>query len=154
MPDFAHRLEDEHAIIQLLYAYSAGIDSGQFDDTARLFEHGTWFLNPDTPCSGTEAVAEFLHSSVILYGSVPGTRHTNSNARIDIADDRSTATCRSYVVVFQTVPGHAPHIMFQGAYDDTFARTDGQWQFYERRIETDGTGDMALHLKSVQAVGS
>lgn len=154
MPDPVERLDDERAITQLLYAYAAGIDSGHFDATADLFARGTWFLNPDTPCQGSEAVSTFLHDNVILYGTVPGTRHTISNIRIEVAADRSTATCQSYVVVFQTVPDHAPHIMFQGAYDDTFANTNGQWHFHERRIITDGTGDMSLHLKSAEAVGS
>jgi hypothetical protein len=148
------RLHDEDAITRLIFAYCTGIDSGRFDDTARLFTQGTWFLNPETPCAGFEAVSNFLHDNVILYGDVPATRHTVSNIRIDIADDRTSARVRSYVIVFQSAPGAAPHIMFQGAYDDTFARTDGQWHFHERRIETDGTADMSLHLKSVQPVGS
>jgi len=45
--------------------------------------------------------------------------------------------------------------MFQGAYDDTFLRDDHGWRFDERRIHTDGTGDMSLHLRGAdaQAVG-
>jgi SnoaL-like protein len=139
------------AITRLIFAYCEGIDTGRFDDTARLFSDGTWYLNEDTPISGFNAVASFLHDNVILYDGVPGTRHTVSNIVIDLGDDRRAARARSYVIVFQTVPGNPPHIMFQGAYDDTFARTDGTWHFNERRIHTDGTGDMTLHLKGLQA---
>src|SRR3954454_4860235 len=152
MAQTLERLEDQDAITRLLFAYCEGIDSGDFNQTARLFNRGTWFLNPETPCAGFEAVSSFLHDSVILYGTVRETRHTVSNIRIDIDSQRSRATCRSTVIVFQSVPGQAPHIMFQGAYDDVFSRTGGEWHFHERRIETDGTGDMSLHLKTAHAV--
>ena len=153
MNDTLARIEDEAEITRILYEYCVGIDSGRFDDTARLFAHGTWFLDPDTPRTGFEAVSAFLHDDVICYGDTPKTRHTMSNIRIDVADDRRTARCRSYLVVFQAIPGRPPHIMFQGAYDDTFHRVDGTWFFDERRIEADGTGDMSLHLRSAQRVG-
>jgi hypothetical protein len=149
------RLEAEDAITRLLFAYCEGIDSGNLDDMARLFTHGTWYLNQDTPLSGFDAISSFLADNVILYDGVPATRHTVSNVRIDLAEDRGSARSRSYVIVFQAVPGSAPHIMFQGAYDDTFLRDDHGWRFDERRIHTDGTGDMSLHLRGAdaQAVG-
>lgn len=150
------RFAAEHEITQLLYAYCEGIDSGKLDDTARLFTDGTWYLTADTPISGFDQVASFLHDNVILYDDVPATRHTVTNIRIEFADGRASARCRSYVIVFQAVPGTAPHIMFQGTNDDTFACGDNGWHFAERRIQTDGTGDMTLHLKGAdaQAVGA
>jgi len=150
------RLEAEDAITRLIFAYCTGIDTGRLDDTARLFSNGTWYLNEDTPISGFDAVSSFLNDNVILYDGVPGTRHTVSNIVIDLDDDRRTARARSYVIVFQTVPGNPPHIMFQGAYADIFARGDDGWHFHERRIHADGTGDMTLHLKGAdaQAVGT
>jgi hypothetical protein len=150
------RVAAEDEITRLLFAYCVGIDSGNLDDTARLFANGTWYLTADSPISGFDAVSLFLNDNVILYSGVPGTRHTVSNIVIDLADDQKSARARSYVVVFQTVPGNPPHIMFQGAYEDTFARGVEGWHFDERRIHTDGTGDMSLHLKGAQAqaVGS
>ena len=35
------RLEAEDSITRLIYAYCAGIDTGQLDDTAELFTKGT-----------------------------------------------------------------------------------------------------------------
>jgi hypothetical protein len=150
------RLEAEDTITRLIFAYCVGIDTGRLDDTARLFSEGTWYLNEDTPLSGFDEVSRFLSDNVILYDGVPGTRHTVSNIVIDLDDDRTSARVRSYVVVFQTVPGGSPHIMFQGAYDDTFALDSKGWHFHERRIRTDGTGDMTLHLRGAdaQAVGT
>ncbi|WP_181780947.1 nuclear transport factor 2 family protein [Pseudonocardia pini] len=145
------RLDAEDAITRLLFAYCEGIDEGALDDVARLFEHGTWYLTADTPLAGFDAVSGFLADNVILYDGVPATRHTVSNIRIDLADDRRSARSRSYVVVFQSVPGAAPHIMFQGAYDDTFTVDEHGWHFAERRIRADGTGDMSLHLKGAEA---
>jgi SnoaL-like domain len=148
------RVADEKAIAGLLFAYCTGIDTGRFDDTAKLFERGAWFLNPNTPFRGTESVSRFLWDNVITYEGVPATRHVVSNIRTDVADDRASAVSRSYVIVYQAVPGATPEIIFQGAYHDTFARTDGEWHFVERHIETDGTGDMSRHLKGAQPPGS
>ncbi|MEV1292689.1 nuclear transport factor 2 family protein [Pseudonocardia sp. NPDC049635] len=150
------RLEAEDAITRLLFAYCEGIDSGNLDDTARLFADGTWYLDPDTPLRGFDTVSRFLSENVILYNGVPATRHTVSNIRIDLAEDRQSAAAHSYVVVFQAVPGTAPHIMFQGTYADVFARDGHAWRFDERRIHADGTGDMSLHLRGAvaQAVGA
>lgn len=145
------RLEAEDAITRLIFAYCTSIDTGRLDDTARLFSHGTWYLNEDTPISGFDQVSEFLNSNVILYNGVPGTRHTVSNIVIDLDEHGSHAHAQSYVIVFQTVPGNPPHIMFQGAYDDTFARGQDGWHFRERHIQTDGTGEMSLRLKSAEA---
>lgn len=146
------RLSAENEITRLLFAYCTGIDTGRLDDTAQLFAEGTWYLNPDSPLTGTEAVARFLHDSVILYGGTPGTRHVVTNIHIDLADDRATARAQSYVIVHQAVPGSGPEIIFQGAYHDTFARSGSEWHFAERRILTDGTGDMSRHLKGAQPV--
>jgi len=41
--------------------------------------------------------------------------------------------------------------MLQGAYGDTSPRGSDGWHFHERRIRTDGTGDLTLHLRGVQA---
>jgi hypothetical protein len=146
------RLAAEDEITRLLFAYCTGIDTGHLDDTAELFERGTWYLTPDTPLSGTEDVARFLHDSVILYAGVPRTRHMVTNIRIDLGGDLATARAQSYVIVYQSVPGSAPEIIFQGAYDDTFAHCGSSWHFTERRILTDGTGDMSRHLKGAQPV--
>jgi hypothetical protein len=144
------RLAAEDEITRLLFAYCTGIDTGHLDDTAQLFAEGTWYLNPDSPLTGREDVAGFLHDNVILYAGVPGTRHVVTNIRIDLADDRASARAQSYVIVHQSVPGSAPEIIFQGAYDDTFACSGSGWHFAERRIITDGTGDMSRHLKGAQ----
>lgn len=148
------RVAAEDQITRLLFAYCSGIDDGRLDDMARLFEKGTWFLNDETPFTGFDAVSTFLRENVLLYDGVPATRHAVSNIGIDLAEDRTEAQCRSYVIVYQCVPGSAPQIIFQGAYDDTFACSDGTWHFVERHIITDGTGDMSMHLRGAQAVGS
>ena len=153
MPAFdLERLAAEDEIARLISAYCTGIDTGHLDDTAQLFAEGTWYLTPDSPLSGTEDVARFLHDNAILYAGVPGTRHVVTNIRIDLAGDRATARAQSYVIVFQAVPGSAPEIIFQGAYDDAFAHSGSSWHFAERRILTDGTGDMSRHLKGAQPV--
>jgi hypothetical protein len=149
------RLRAEDEITRLLFEYCSSIDTGRLDDTARLFEKGSWYLNPDTPFQGIRDMAGFLWENVILYDGVPKTRHVVSNIRIDIDADRPTsARSRSYVIVYQCVEGSVPQIIFQGAYDDTFVRDGQAWRFMDRRIITDGIGDMSKHLKSAQPAGS
>jgi hypothetical protein len=153
MPTFnLERLAAEDEITRLLFAYCTGIDTGHLDDTAELFERGTWYLTPDTPLSRTGDVARFLHDNVILDAGVPRTRQRVTNIRIDLASDLATARAQSYVIVYQSIPGSTPQIIFQGACDDTFAHSGSSWHFTERHILTDGTGDMSRHLKGAQPV--
>lgn len=148
------RLAAEDEITRLMFAYCSTIDTGNLDATAALFAKGTWYLNPESPLSGTDDVAAFLNDSVILYEGVPATRHVVSNIRIELAADRRSAHVDSYVIVFQCLPGSVPKIMFQGAFDDTFAHDGSAWHFDVRRIHTDGTGDMSGHLRGAQPVAA
>lgn len=143
------RLVAEADIKNLIFEYCAGIDTGDFARTARLFEKGTWFYDPASPITGVDVVTEFLEGLVILYDGVPKTRHTISNVQIKVSDDVTTATAESYVVVFQVAPGSVPQTIFQGAYDDSFVLDEGAWRFHERRFSADGIGDLSRHVKRI-----
>lgn len=145
--DLEEGISAREAITRLIFAYCSSIDSGRLDDTARLFSDGTW--RPGLRSfTGFDEMHEFLSENVLLHDGVTGTRHTISNLRIDIADDGRTARSDCYVIVYQSVDGSAPHIIFQGAYEDSFSRVDEQWRFAERKIIADGFGDMSRHMRS------
>jgi hypothetical protein len=153
MTTTVERLEAENAITRLMHAYCTGIDTGRLDDTARLFERGTWRISADVALTGFEAASAFAWDKVILYAGVPATRHCISNIVIDLDADGRSATARSYVVVHQAVPGNAPEVIFLGHYEDTFS-SEGGWHFTERIIHCDGTGDISRHLRGSLAVGA
>jgi len=151
--DFQQQRIAEDNISRVVFGYATGIDSGNLDDTARLFSHGAWFVNPDQPFRGFDEVSEFLWSNVILYNGVPRTRHCISNLVINLDSSGVKANAHSNVMVYQTVPDQLPGIIFQGGYKDSFLLVDGQWYFDERHIVTDGIGDMSYHLKSASQAG-
>jgi 3-phenylpropionate/cinnamic acid dioxygenase small subunit len=144
-------LAAEREIERLLFRYCRAMDDGRFDDFARLFENGTWYFDEATQMTGSDEVRAWLEDSIVLYNGVPGTRHTVSNIVTDVDLEEGTASSRSYVIVFQTIPGSAPHVMFQGAYDDTLVLGPGGWRFAERRLTCDGLADMTVHLKGAGA---
>lgn len=140
------RLGDEREISHLLHSYCEAYDAARWTDTARLFDRGTWYVSDDVALSGTEQVVSFLESNIRLYEGSPRTRHTLSNIRIDIAEDRTSARSESIVVVFQSPPGEAPRILVQGVYLDKFGNESNRWYFAERRAVVDGAGDLSTHF--------
>lgn len=149
MADHAEYLQAENEITRLLIEYCSAIDAGEFGRAGKLFEKGTWFYDPESPITGTEAATKFLEDLVILYDGVPKTRHTLSNVRVDVAENLKTAYAECNVVVFQAAPGSQPQIIFQGAYTDTFIRDEDGWRIDERRFSCDGIGDLSKHLKAI-----
>jgi hypothetical protein len=134
--------------------YCFAIDDGRLDDFAALFRDGTWYLSEDAPLRGTASVAKWLHENVVLYNGTPATRHMVSNIAIDF-QDANNATAKSYVILFQSVPGNAPMVMFQGKYRDTFVGSDGAWRFLDRRVQADGAAtDFSTHLRPAEAANS
>lgn len=146
--DLEEKLNAREAITRLVFAYCTTIDSGRLDDTARLFSNGTWRPSPRSAFTGFDEMRDFLNENILLHHGATGTRHTISNLRIDLAADGQTARSDCYVIVYQSVGGRAPHAIFQGAYEDSFALSDDQWQFTERKIIGDGFGDMSQHMRS------
>lgn len=147
------RLQDEREISSLIYCCCATYDAGRWEETAKLFEHGVWHVSDELALSGAEPIARFLEGAIRLYDGTPKTRHTVSNIRIAIAQDRASAEAESTVVVFQSPPGGPPRILIQGVYHDKFARHGDTWHFAERRATVDGAGDVSTHFHAVEPAG-
>lgn len=147
--DAVERIEAREAITRLIYAYCTTLDSGRLDETADLFADGVWRPGPALAFTGRDAVAEFLHSNIILYddGST-GTRHVMGNVCIDFDEQGTSATAQSYVIVYQSISRAQPTIIFQGRYADSFSSHSGDWRFAERRVLPDGFGDLSKHMRS------
>jgi 3-phenylpropionate/cinnamic acid dioxygenase small subunit len=139
--------DDVEAIRALIHRYAELIDLGDLDAVAALFADGTWSSpGRGTPLRGTEQVRR-AYDGVILYDGVPSTKHVISNVTIEVADDRSTATARSYFTVLQGRPDFALQPVIAGRYHDRFDRVDDGWRFADRQIIPDLLGDLSHHLR-------
>ena len=145
------RLEAQEQISRVIFAYCERLDAADFEGVASLFERGVWHVSDELALSGKEAVLQFLNDNVIVHGDALGTRHVVTNIVTDVSDDGATVKSRSYVHLLQVTEDLPLQLIYQGRYQDEFAKTDGEWHFADRRILTDGIGDMSHHLRNAQA---
>lgn len=139
--------DDVEAIRALVHRYAELIDLGELDALAALFADGTWSSpGRGTPLRGSDQVRR-AYDGVILYDGIPSTKHVISNVTIEIADDRSGATARSYFTVLQARPDFALQAIIAGRYHDRFDRVDDTWRFADRQILPDLIGDLSQHLR-------
>lgn len=140
------RTDDVEGIRALIHRYAELIDLGDLDGVAALFTHGTWSSpGRGTPLRGAEQVRR-AYDGVILYDGIPSTKHVISNVTIEVADNRSSATSRSYFTVLQARPELALQPIIVGRYHDRFDRVDDAWRFADREIIPDLIGDLRYHL--------
>ena len=136
-------------IERLLFAYSDTIDRGQFEETAALFgADGLYGLVGAGAAKGAQQVLHTFRSNVRTYDGVPRTRHVVTNVVIDVDDDGSSGTARSYVQVLHQAPGRPLAPVAAGTYHDRVHLVDGKWRFAERRMIIELIGDMSTHLKT------
>jgi 3-phenylpropionate/cinnamic acid dioxygenase small subunit len=141
--------DDVEAIRALIHEYAELIDLGELDAVAALFTHGTWSSpGRGAPLRGADQVRR-AYDGVILYDGIPSTKHVISNVTIEVADDGTTATARSYFTVMQARPDFPLQPVIAGRYHDRFELADGSWRFTDRQIIPDLIGDLSLHLRDV-----
>ena len=144
--------DDVEAIRALIHEYAERIDNGDLDGVASLFTDGTWSSpGRGTPLRGAEQVRR-AYDGVILYDGIPSTKHVISNVTIEIADDRTTATARSYFTVLQARPDFPLQPVIAGRYHDRFERVDDAWRFADRQIIPDLIGDLSRHLRNASGL--
>jgi hypothetical protein len=141
-------IQDCHDIERLMHLYAHRIDAADFDAFAALFEHGTLHLRGlAPPATGTAEVRDLVGQVVILHDGSPRTNHVIANILIDVADDRLSATARSYVQVLHGLAGNPIATIATAFYDDRFVRVDGQWWFESRAATASLVGDMSTHVR-------
>lgn len=127
----------------MIYDYAELFDTADFDAFAAQFEHGVWHKAEP----GAAAVRRYIDEHVLTYDGSPRTKHVTTNLVIDVDEEAGTATARSYVTVFQTLPDLPLGPIFSGRYRDRFERVDGEWLWRERRIINDLYGDVSRHVR-------
>ena len=141
------------AIANLLYRYAELMDAGHLDECADLFADAQVLLGDRTDGKARvvdrDGLAAVWRSMVCLHeDGTPRTRHLVANPIIEVADDGTTATCRSTYTVFQQVGAGPFQPIITGRYHDRFESVNGAWRFSERVYLMDLTGDLSSHLMS------
>ena len=140
-----------HVQIQNLVAlYGERLDAGDFAGVGELLAHAVVTVEGvKAPIRGDpETHRARFEQWTRRYpdDGTPHTKHVTTNLIIEVDEDAGTATCRSYITVFQQTPALPLQPIFQGRYHDSFDRVDGKWRFIRRHILNDRLGDLGQHL--------
>jgi 3-phenylpropionate/cinnamic acid dioxygenase small subunit len=139
--------DNDREIENLVYAYAERIDAGDLDGVAELFRHGRLHPAPGVVIEGVEQVRSLYGGATRLYDDgTPRTRHVTTNVSVELGDDGTTGSARSYYTVFQQTEELPLQAIIAGHYHDTFHQVDGRWCFDTREIFVDLTGDLSHHL--------
>lgn len=139
-----------HVQIQnLLGMYAERIDAADFAGVGALFAHAVITSEGlPTETRGVQEAEAMYRRAARVYDDdgTLHTKHVTTNLIIEVDEEAGTATCRSYVTVFQQTPTLPLQPIFQGRYHDRFERVDGQWRFTHRHMFSDRLGDLSGHL--------
>jgi len=145
------RLEDEQAILHLLYKYCHSLDAGHPDDWLSCFdenvEYEVRYPVPPEPARvaagrlegnsvhhrGLTELRAFV-TSVISRGG-PTRKHVISEPRIDIDGDTGRGTTYYFTL---DMSGGAPEVLTFGRYLDRYRRIGDRWLIATRVVATDG----------------
>ncbi len=102
---------------------------------------------PEATCEGRDRVLEMYRAATRLYeDGTPRTRHTTTNAIIEVDDESGVGSSRSYYTVLQQTDALPLQPIISGHYHDTFQRIEGCWWFDTRIMFIDLLGDLSHHL--------
>jgi 3-phenylpropionate/cinnamic acid dioxygenase small subunit len=140
-------MEAREGIERLLFTYSATIDRGDLEATAALFgEAGLYGLVGSGAAAGARQVLATMRGSIRMYDGVPRTRHVVTNVIIDVDSDQSSGAAQSYIQVLHQPPDGVLRPIVAGTYFDRVHLVGDHWQFAERRMHIELTGDLTTHL--------
>jgi hypothetical protein len=138
-------LEDERAILQVMYDYGYGVDYGDEElwldcwtpdaEAAYVWTGQGEPRMTDQRFRGHDELRGFIGRHT--HAPVKYHKHLLVEPRIRVTGDRATAS--SYFARLDITPDEEPFLSSFGRYEDTFVRcADGRWRFSERvgEIET------------------
>jgi ketosteroid isomerase-like protein len=144
-------VEDRYQISQLVHEYAACIDRGDLDGVAELFANGAFRSGNDgTVRRGRDEVRNMFGGVILYEDGTPKTHHVITNLDVDVAEKAMEATASCYFTVVQGVDvGNSIETILAGRYLDQFRRSQAGWEFAERCVVTDLTGDLSRHYLPV-----
>jgi ketosteroid isomerase-like protein len=137
------------AITTLIYTYAERIDLGDFDGVADLFAQATLtFEGFGEAVSGRDAIAGLYQRTTRRYeDGTPRTKHVMTNVMVEVDDEGTAATSRSYFTVLQAVPGALSlQPVIAGRYRHRFECVVGEWRVTGMHIMIDLMGELAHHM--------
>jgi 3-phenylpropionate/cinnamic acid dioxygenase small subunit len=145
-------VDDVQAITHLVFAYAELLDRGDIEGLAELFDRCTVHTpGASVSLSGADAIQRLIVDTVHLYDGVPSTKHLVTNLAVEVGDDRTSATARSYYVALQARPELPLQPILAGRWQDRFEGDGTRWWFVERVIHADLVGDLRFHIKMAAA---
>ncbi len=137
------------AITKLIYTYAERIDAGDFAGVGELFADATLtFEGYGDAVSGRDAIEALYTRTTRRYeDGTPRTKHVMTNVMVDVADDGTSASSRSYFTVLQAVPGAlALQPVIAGRYRHAYERTEVRWRVTAMHITIDLMGELGHHM--------
>jgi hypothetical protein len=139
------------AISNLVYRYAELIDAGDYDGVGQLFANATMEQGTGELIRGADEIRASYERYTRRYpdNGTPHTRHVTTNLLVEVDEEQGTATCHSYVVVFQQIDDFPLQPVWTNRYEDQFRRVAGQWQFAHRLMVDHMPGDTSRHLNEL-----
>jgi len=137
-------------ISNLLYTYTHRFDAGDLAGAARLFKHARVITGEGGESVDSAALLKIWQAMVIIHEETgtPRTKHSCTNAIIDIDEANSTATAQSYYVVYQQTETLPLQAIVAGRYEDEFELVDDAWRFCQRDYRLiEMMGNVTEHIR-------
>jgi 3-phenylpropionate/cinnamic acid dioxygenase small subunit len=137
------------AIASLIYTYAERIDAGDFAGVAEVFAQATLtFEGFGEAISGPANIQSLYERTTRRYeDGTPRTKHVMTNVMVDVGEDGTSASSRSYFTVLQAVPGSLTlQPVIAGRYRNTYTVSGGEWRFASVHIIIDLMGDLVHHM--------
>ena len=137
------------SIVKQLYTYAERIDAGDFEGVGEFFQHATLtFEGFGEAVCGREAITKLYERTTRRYeDGTPRTKHVMTNLIVDVGDDGTSATSRSYFTVLQAVPGSLSlQPVIAGRYRHAYECVEGHWRVSAMHIMIDLMGDLSHHM--------
>jgi ketosteroid isomerase-like protein len=138
---------DVAEICSLIYSYAELIDNGDVDGIVALFSHASIVSSEGQIFSGRDQLRRLWADGLKLHDGSPRTHHLVTNVDVRLGEDTLHATGKSYITVFQALPGFPLQAIAAGHHVDTFEKSNGIWRFVERRDHRDLVGDLSNHYR-------
>ncbi len=138
-------MSDTDEITELVYSYARLLDGGDVNGVVALFEHSTWRSSPNGSVRRGSAEVRPVYENLLAQDRGYRTKHLITNLSVDVEPGATTACSHCYWTVLRSAPGEPIGIALSGQYTDRFEKVEGHWQFLDRLITTDMTGETSDH---------
>ncbi|HXZ63064.1 MAG TPA: nuclear transport factor 2 family protein [Acidimicrobiales bacterium] len=149
MPPTPAHLTPAESVANLVYTYAERIDGGDFAGVGQLLAHATLsFEGFAGTVSGREEIEALYTGTTRRYeDGTPRTKHVMTNLLVEVGEDGTTASSRSYFTVLQAVEGSLTlQPVIAGRYRHAYELAEAGWRIASMHIIIDLVGDLGHHM--------